>query len=204
MHALIHTLDIVGAFFALLSTIFYVKVDTWAWPLGLVATVLDATLYGLTGIYGDMALTSIYFISMFYGWYIWTHKNNRDEQLEITRLTLRLALILSGIAILGTFGVAMLLKHFTNSQVPYMDATTTVLSLIAQWMICKKIIENWALWFVVDAIYIGLYLYKGIPAHSVLLVIYLILAIAGFIRWRHLMMGKQESTSLPENPVAVQ
>ncbi|WP_423063001.1 nicotinamide riboside transporter PnuC [Candidiatus Paracoxiella cheracis] len=198
MQAFIHTLDIVGAVFALLSTIFYVKADKWAWPLGLVATVLDATLYGLTGIYGDMTLAGIYFISMFYGWYMWTHKNNRNEALAITHLTWRVAFILCVIAVAGIFSVAELLKHFTNSQVPYLDATTTVLSLIAQWMICKKIIENWILWFVVDAIYVGLYFYKDIPAHSILLIIYLGLAVTGFIRWRHL-IAKQNPTLLSGN-----
>mgnify|MGYP000713545896 CR=1 FL=1 len=84
---------------------------------------------------------------------------------------------------------------------PYLDATTTVLSLIAQWMVCKKIIENWILWFVVDAIYVFLYFYKDIPAHGVLLIIYLGLAVAGFIRWRKL-MGKQQMALQAENPTA--
>jgi len=202
MQTLIHTLDISGAIFALFSTIFYVKADKWAWPLGAVATVLDASLYGLTGIYGDMILTGIYFISMFYGWYMWTHKSERSKNLEITHLTLKTGLILSAIAIGGIFVVSTLLKDFTNSQVPYLDAITTVLSLIAQWMVCKKIIENWTLWFVVDAIYVGLYFYKGIPAHSILLIIYLGLAVVGFIRWRNL-MNKQQSTPLPENSAVV-
>lgn len=202
MQTLIHTLDISGAIFALLSTIFYVKADKWAWPLGAVATVLDASLYGLTGIYGDMTLTGIYFISMFYGWYMWTRKNDQSKDLEITHLTLKTGLILSAIAAVGIFVISTLLKDFTNSQVPYLDAITTVLSLIAQWMVCKKIIENWTLWFVVDAIYVGLYFYKGIPAHSILLIIYLGLAVVGFIRWRNL-MNKQRSTPLPEDSVAV-
>lgn len=201
MHALLNTLDVVGALFSLLSTIFYVKADKWAWPMGVVATTFDATLYGLTGIYGDMTLTIIYFISMFYGWYMWTHNNHRHKKLQITYLTWRLALILSGVAVVGIFGAVELLKYFTNSQVPYLDATTTVLSLIAQWMVCKKIIENWILWFVVDAIYVFLYFYKDIPAHGVLLIIYLGLAVAGFIRWRKL-MGKQQMALQAENPTA--
>ena len=73
----------------------------------------------------------------------------------------------------GIFATAQLLKNFTDSQIPYLDAITTVLSWIAQWMICKKIIETWFLWFVVDVIYVGLYFYKGIPAHGILLMIYL-------------------------------
>lgn len=64
-------------------------------------------------------------------------------ELPISNLSWRLAVILSVLAAGGIWGVAELLKHFTNSQVPYLDAVTTVLSLIAQWMICKKIIQTW-------------------------------------------------------------
>ena len=185
MHFFLHALDISGAVFAFFSTVFYVKAYKWAWPLGAVATAINIVLYGLRGIYGDMTLAGIYFLSMFYGWYQWT-RNKEAETLVITNLTLPLALILSIVAFFGMFITAELLNHFTNSQVPYIDAITTILSLIAQWMICKKMIETWFLWFVVDALYVGLYFYKGIPAHSILLVIYLGMAIVGYLRWRRL------------------
>ncbi|PMB55017.1 nicotinamide riboside transporter PnuC [Coxiella endosymbiont of Rhipicephalus microplus] len=182
MNFLLHILDIAGAIFSFFSTVFYVKAYKWAWTLGTIATVINIVLYGLTGIYGDMALTGIYFLSMFYGWYQWT-RHKKSETLVITNLTVSLALILSVVAFFGTLIMAELLKHFTNSQVPYIDSITTILSLIAQWMICKKMIETWFLWFVVDALYVGLYFYKGIPAHSILWVIYLGMAIAGYLHW---------------------
>ena len=175
-----------GAVFSLLSTLFYVRADKRAWPLGVVATSLNSILYGLTGIYGDMALEGIYFISMFYGWYQWDRGSKNDDALPVSHITWRMVVVLSMIAVIGIFVVVSLLKHYTNSQVPYFDATTTVLSLIAQWLICKKIIETWILWFFVDAMYVGLYSYKGIPAHSVLLVIYLGLAVVGYVRWYRL------------------
>lgn len=60
------------ALFSLSFRRFYVKADKWAWPIGAIATALNIVLYGLTGIYGDMTLEGIYFLSMFYGWYQWT------------------------------------------------------------------------------------------------------------------------------------
>ncbi len=183
----LQVLDISGAVFSLLSTIFYVRTNWRAWPLGIVATVLNSTLYGLSGIYGDMTLEGIYFISMFYGWYLWIRRGKNHHELDISHITWRLILILSAIAVIGIFIVAELLKNYTNSQIPYLDAVATVLSLIAQWLICKKILETWFLWFIADSIYVGLYFYKGIPAHSFLLLIYLVLAVAGYIHWRRLL-----------------
>ncbi len=145
-----------------------------------------------------MTLEGIYFLSMFYGWYQWTRGSFVIGEWPILNLSWRLPVILSVLAARGIFGVAELLKHFTNSQAPYLDSLTTVLSLIAQWMICRKIIQTWFLWFIVDAIYVGLYLYKGIPAHSILLVIYLGLAVAGYLRWRKL-MGAQRMEWLLSN-----
>ena len=155
--------------------------DKWAWPIGTIATTLNIVLYGLIGIYGDMTLEGIYFLSMSYGWYQWTQGSLVIGELPISNLSWRLAVILSVLAAGVIWGGTKLLKHFTNSQVPYLDAVTTVLSLIAQRMICKKIIQTWFLWFIVDAIYLGLYLYNGIPAHSILLVIYLGLASRGWL-----------------------
>lgn len=177
-------MDITGSIFSLLSTIFYIKADKLAWPFGLIAIVINLSLYAITGIYGDSFLEFLYLLSTFYGWYYWTKKDSNNKKiLPITNITLQHAFILTLLSILGIVIVSECLIHFTNSQIPYWDATTTVLSLVAQWLICRKIIETWILWFIVDAMYVGLYFYKGIPAHSLLLFIYLGLAIAGYWRW---------------------
>ena len=198
-HLIKHSLDILGSIFALISTLYYIKADKLAWPIGLVAICINGILYFQTGIYGDMSLEGIYFVSTFYGWYQWSRGGNNHAELEITHLTKNNAFLLTTIAVISISNPAYTLIHFTNSQVPYWDATTTVLSLVAQWLICKKIIECWIMWFIVDALYVGLYIYKGIPAHSVLLIIYLGLAVAGYIRWYRL-MKKESNYSDPVIP----
>jgi nicotinamide mononucleotide transporter len=187
---MIHALDITGSIFSFLSTLFYVLASVWAWPIGIVATLINGSLYGITGIYGDMSLEVIYFISMFYGWYQWRRGGKQHKALPVTRLTPNLSGILAAIGVGGTVVAYFILKNYTNSHVPALDASTTAFSLIAQWMTCKKILECWMVWFCVDAVYVGLYIYKGIPFHSVLLFVYLGMAIAGYIRWYQL---KKES-----------
>lgn len=184
--SLIHPMDIAGSIFSLLSTVYYVKADKLAWPFGLVAILINIFLYGITGIYGDTVLEFIYLLSTFYGWYYWTKGKNK-KALPITNITFQHSLILIILSTISIYVVSKCLIHFTNSQVPYWDAITTVLSLCAQWLTCRKIIQTWIVWFIVDAMYVGLYFYKGIPAHSILLLIYLGLAIAGYLRWYRLM-----------------
>lgn len=187
MHiSITESLDISGAVFSLIATIYYVKADIRAWPMSLIATTLNVSLYGLTGIYGDMNLEMIYFFSAIYGWWVWRHGTTNRDELPITSLSARQYISFTLIAIIGIYSVAQILIHFTNSQVPWWDASTTVLSLIAQWLICRKIIQTWFLWFIVDAMYVGLYFDKAIYAHSILLIIYLGLAIAGYLNWLRL------------------
>ena len=130
-----------------------------------------------------MALEGIYFLSVFYGWYQWSRGGDAHSELPITSLSKKQYAEFAIIAIIGIIAVYLILQT-TDSKIPLLDATTTVLSLIAQWMICKKIIQCWFLWFIVDAMYIGLYQYKGMPFHSITLAIYLIMAIVGYWRWK--------------------
>lgn len=187
MSKLIHILDISGAILAFISTLYFVKADILAWPSGVISCMVDFTLFALTGIYGDMGLEVIYFISMFYGWYVWTHPKKNQQELPISSITNSQFWTLGSITLTSIALLTIFLGKFTNSQVPLWDASTTVLSIMAQWMICKKIIECWYVWFTVDFMYVGLYFHKGIPAHGILFMIYLGLAIAGFLNWRRLM-----------------
>lgn len=177
-------LDVLGTIFGFISTICYIRVSPLAWPIGLVAILCDMLLFLQTGIYGDLGLNSIYLLMTFYGWYQWKFGGENKTELPITNWSANLMLILG---IISTFGIALLiiaLKLFTNSQVPYLDSITTVISLVAQWLICRKVIQCWHLWFLVDALYVGMYFYKGIPAHALLNVVYLCMAVSGYYAWK--------------------
>ena len=80
-----------------------------------------------------------------------------------------------------------LLVEFTDSTVPFWDSMTTALCIVAYWMLSRKFIEQWFVWLAVDAITVGLYIYKDIPLTAGLYALYCILAIAGYIRWRKMM-----------------
>lgn len=188
---MLHILDIVGSVFSFFSTMFYVFALELCWPVGVIATVINGTLYGIAGIYGDMCLEVIYFFFMFYGWYQWRYGGKNHSRLSISHLKLIPLMQLSTIALLGMAATFAVLTVFTDSTVPALDSITTVLSLCAQWLMCVKIIETWVVWFVVDGIYVYLYFDKLLPVHSALLLIYLGMALIGLWRWHHLMHNKK-------------
>ena len=77
-------------------------------------------------------------------------------------------------------------KH-SDADVPYLDATATSLSFIAQYLIARKKIENWILWAVVNVLYIGIYTYKELYLYAVLFIIYLVLSLIGYKTWKKTM-----------------
>lgn len=181
---MINILDVIGALGAFLATIAYIKLSLWAWPISLIAISVDIFLYYQKGIYGDMVLQFVYLTFTAYGWYQWKFGGKEHQGLPITSITLKQALLLLFIAITGISLVFFVLNNYTDSRIPFLDAVTTILSLIAQWMVCRKLIENWILWFAIDSAYLGIYFYKGIPAHALLQLIYLGMAVAGYWYWR--------------------
>lgn len=180
-------LDPIGASFSLIATYLFVRANKYAWLVSLNSITINIFLYFSKGIYGDSSLEVFYLMSTFYGWYLWTHSGDDKQGMTISSITLKHALSLLLIAIVTIPGLAWLLQTYAHSQVPYYDASTTILSLIGQWLMCRKIIQTWILWFVIDALYVMLFMIKGSPFHSFGHFIYVGLAILGYFRWQKLM-----------------
>jgi len=179
-------LDFAGASLSLTSTYYFTQARRMAWLVGVFAIILNSILYWQKGIYGHLILEGIYFISMIYGWYQWSAGVSGKSSHLIRYLSIEQLGYYALLALVGILLTAQALSTLTDSTIPYWDATTTVLSLIAQWLLCKKVIHCWILWFVVDALVAILQLYKGLPFHSAVYWLYLFMAVVGYCRWRQL------------------
>ena len=76
------------------------------------------------------------------------------------------------------------MNTLTNADLVYFDAFTTVGSLSAQYLLARKILQNWLIWIVVDIVAINVYLIKGLYFTAFMFLIFLLLCIKGFIDWR--------------------
>lgn len=153
--------------------------------MGLTATLLNGTLYFTKEIYADMGLECFYFISMCYGWHQWQKDTTSQTK---TTLTLKFLSFKQWFILGIAFGMIFLiihyiLKNYTHSNIVALDAITTTFSLLAQWLMCHKIIITWFFWFITDAIYAWMYLTKNLPFHTVLMLIYTGMAITGYLYW---------------------
>lgn len=175
-------LDWSGASLDIVTTCLFALSSMWAWPLAIISILINTTLYFKSALYADFSLQFVYLGLMLYGWYYWQHqKNQQQEKVRHVGKMESVYLILIFTAITLTIWG---LLQYTNSNTATLDAITTGLSLLAQWLLNRRIIETWGIWFIVDAIYIGLYLIKGLPVHAFECLVYLGIAIFGFIRWQ--------------------
>lgn len=192
---LINWLDPVGAGLSLICTYYFAQAHRSAWLIGVAAILVNTFLYWLKGLYGSVFLEIIYFASMIYGFIHWGPTKIQSVR-PIRYLNLkeiaRFSLLTCGLISLAAF----ILRTMTDSDVPYWDAATTGLSLMAQWLLCRKIMQCWIIWFIVDAMLIGLQCYKGIPFHAAIHGLYLFLAVLGYYRWHKLYIQTQAPSVL--------
>lgn len=135
-------------------------------------------------LYSDMGLQVIYVGLQAYGWRQWHCGGHDKSQLTVTRLGTLAAIGWSITAGLVIAGLGWTMRTYTDASLPYWDATTTVLSLVAQYLMARKILESWAVWIVVDVLAIGIYYVKDLHLTAGLYAVFLILAAIGYIAWK--------------------
>ena len=181
-------LQAVGIALGLLYLWLEYKANIWVWVVGAIMPLVHGTLYLTKGIYADAAMQLYYVLAAIYGIAVWLRKpdaKSEDKHEGKIRHTPQ-RWIVSLVAVYAVLHVALyfLLSEFTDSTVPFFDSMSTAMSVVAMWMLSRKMVEQWLVWLVVDMISVGLYLYKGIPLTAGLYTIYCILAVAGYLRWR--------------------
>jgi len=177
-------IEILGIITGLLGVWLTIHKNIWCFPVGIVNVTTYALMFSSEGIrlYADAILQCIYLLLLIYGWIQWKKNRktfdtfNYPAQLFTTKLIY--------ISFLAYFLLSLFLQEFTNASLPWLDSALTILSLVAQWMIARKLIANWIIWIIVDAVYVPLYFYKGLPLTSILYFIFLLLAVKGYMDWR--------------------
>ena len=155
-----------------------------SWPTAILNVSLYTFIFYESGLYSDMGLQVVYLILSIYGWYKWLHGGKHRTRLDVSYAT-------PGIwATAAVSGLVfwLVLSRYTSTlhgvSYPYLDSGLTTLSLVAQWMMTRKIVENWVLWIIADVVYVPMYVSKGLYVTAVLYAVFLVLAAIGLIHWR--------------------
>jgi len=82
------------------------------------------------------------------------------------------------------FVLSYVLTNYTDSNVPYIDSFTTAVFIVGMWLMAIKKVENWLYWIVGDVVSVPLYFYKGLVFTSFQYLVFLIIAVLGYLAWR--------------------
>ena len=193
--------EILAVIFGVISVYLSTREHIWSWPTALVNVALYFVVFFEAKLYADMGLQVVYFALSLYGWYEWLYGGENRTELHVSRVTrpLALKLLLIGVASAALLGT--ILARFTDAALPYLDSATTSTSLVAQWMMTRKILENWAVWVVVDVVYVGMFIFKKLYLTAGLYAVFLVLAVMGFIQWKRSLAGREQETANGEPAV---
>ena len=188
----ISSFEIIGFIAGIVGVWLTMKESIWNFPIGLINVIASLILFYRTQLYSDTLQQAVYIVLLSYGWYKWAYgdkENPARAGLKVTTCSTPLLLRLLFIAIICSAAGGFIFGKYLNASYSYWDATGTSLSLIAQWMIAKKKIENWLLWMVVNVLYIGIYYFKHLHLYMILYAVFLAMAVAGYYSWkRHLIL----------------
>jgi nicotinamide mononucleotide transporter len=173
--------------------------NIWNFPIGIANDVFFFVLFWQAGLFADMGLQVIYVLLGFQGWYLWLRGGKNETALKVSSVSPLELLILLLITIAATTGLTFYLQTMRDSA-SFLDALTTVLSLVAQYMLNKKFLENWYFWILADLIYIPLYMYERLYLTSVVYVVFLMMCLFGVRAW---LRSKHQESDLQTAPGAV-
>ena len=178
-------LEVVAVLFTLVNVWLAIKENMWTWPTGIVAVLLTFVLYWHKLIYLNAWLQIVYFLLSIHGWYEWLHGGLNKTERRVSWA--------SGLTWATTIpiGVALTLLLFylerrfaPGGSLPVWDAMTTAFSIVGQYMLNMKLIENWIIWMLVDVVYVFMLVDQHLYYLAALNAFLFILCIKGFIDWR--------------------
>ena len=181
LNLLYKMLELIAVLFGLLSVWFAKNNDIKVFPAGIISVSIYIFINYYAELYANAGINIYYFIMSIYGWFLWGSKNKKIKA-EINRCN-KNELLFSIFLSIVFFLIIYYLVKISDSVVLIVDSITTSLSLVAMFLMARRKVENWIYWIIADLIYIPLYFYKGLLLTSFQFLIFLIIAILGYLSW---------------------
>ena len=173
--------EFVAAAFGVISVFLSTRQNVWSWPTSLINVTMYTVIFLQQTLYGLMAIQVFFAVVSVYGWYQWLRGGVAKTELKVSRTSPRLAAILFSVGALGWVGLYFALRA-TNDSSPLIDAFFFAVSLVAQWMMARKLVECWPIWVAINCISVPFFLIRHNFFTAGQYAVFLVLAISG---WRH-------------------
>ncbi|MDR2887058.1 MAG: nicotinamide riboside transporter PnuC [Bacteroidales bacterium] len=178
-------MEVFGAMAGIVYIFFEIRASFWLWPVGIVTSAVYVWVFFNGKLYADMSLQVYYVVISILGLVWWLKRMpHEDKKLRITNLKLKTGAVLAVAFVILFAAMWAILKRFTDSPVPGCDALITSLSVIATWMLARKILQHWFLWIIINATAVILFITRELYPTAVLYAIYGVMSFVGLTEWR--------------------
>ena len=191
-------LEIVAVVLSVAMVVCNMRVNPLAWPLAIAASLLYFALFWNSKLYGDASLQIFFVAISVWGWWQWlrgTAANGHALQVQTLGRQGRVIALL--IVLISWPAVGWFLKTYTDTDVPWWDAFPTAASIVGQWLLARKYLENWATWVVVNVVSVALFAYKGLWLTAALYAVFVLMSVAGWRAWQRLLVPLQTASQPP-------
>ncbi len=196
--------ELVGTMFGLVCVWLAARENIFTWPTGLINIVCFFAIFFQVRLYSDMFLQVFFFASGIYGWINWERQRKND--LPITRMTNSNRGLMAVFILVATLLFGYFIQHIhlifpavfpDPAAYPYADSFIAVASVVAQVLLARRVVENWVLWVLVDALAVGVYAKKEILFISLEYALFFVIAVYGLMAWIKASANKKETSGIP-------
>jgi nicotinamide mononucleotide transporter len=178
-------LEIVAFVLSIAMVLCNFRVNPLAWPLAIVASALYGLLFASSRLYGEASLQLLFIVVAFWGWWQWLRGHGADgTPLRVHVLAPRARMAIGALTLAAWPLLGWLLDRHTDSDVPYLDALPTVGSIAGQFLLGRKLVENWPVWLLVNLVSIGLFAMKALWLTVLLYALFAALSVVGWRVWQ--------------------
>lgn len=174
----------IAAILSAVSVYLSAREKIWSWPTAIVSVAMYAFVFVEKGLYSDAGLQVFFLVISVYGWYEWLHGGENRSRLHVSKASPRWWAISALFGVVFWIALGSLTSRLQGVSLPFLDSGLATLSVIAQIMMTRKILENWILWIIADIVYVPMYVFKGLYPTAGLYAVFLVLAIMGLVAWR--------------------
>lgn len=185
--AAVSWLEIVAFLLSLWMVLCNLRVRMAAWPLAMISSWLYGVLFAHYRLYGEASLQGLFIALAAWGWWQWRFGQDEGARPLAVRPMSRSGRWNAVLAVALLWpALGLLLDHGTDSDVPWLDALPTAGSVVGQWLLARKHVENWPCWLIVNVVSVGLFAWKALWLTAVLYALFAALSWVGWQAWRRM------------------
>ena len=195
-YTLTHTLlELFAVTMNILSVIYAKRNSILVYPTGLIGTGIFVYILYNFSLLGDMIINFYFVLMSIYGWYYWAQKKDGETLNKVSRTSTNEYYFILILGIISLVSIYFIYNYYDkwNSWTAYVDNVTTAIFFIAMYLMARRKVESWIFWIIGDMITIPLYFYKGLTISSIQYLIFLILAILGYISWKKILNNSTQT-----------